>query len=376
MVAFKPIDVCFGADPEFFFSKDGKVVGSELVLPKNDLGGMVCKDGVQAEFHPNPSFCRESLALSLQDSFSLLQSHLKSLGEKISVDFNTTIKMDRRKLNKLSSKARVLGCDPSLNLYTKKVSEIKVNPTTYTKRSAAGHIHLGLDGPIKDRHKPLVQLLDVLVGNTCVMLDRDPGSVARRKVYGKAGEYRLPKHGVEYRVPSNFWLKSYQYFSLVMGLSWQAVAVLNTSMCAKKVDLAAELLSKIKPKKIVQAINSNDYDLARENYETVVRPFLAEISHSEKGLRAEDLVTFDFFLDTLKEKGEDYFFPENPMEHWVELIGIITGCGWENFLHYIVGHSRERGWPLPSDWQLQQYGTLWRKEREALFTLKHVNVHI
>ena len=46
-----------GCDPEFFFRKDGKIIGSEQVLPKDgwhwiDRSWSIVRDGVQAEIHP------------------------------------------------------------------------------------------------------------------------------------------------------------------------------------------------------------------------------------------------------------------------------------------------------------------------------------
>ena len=71
-----------------------------------------------------------------------------------------------------------------------------------------------------------VKILDIVVGNTCVIMDRAPSQVERRKVYGRAGEYRLPAHGIEYRTLSNFWLRSYQLTHLVFSLARFAINIL------------------------------------------------------------------------------------------------------------------------------------------------------
>ena len=44
-----------GADPEFFFTINKKIVGSEKVLRKISMNRIV-EDGVQAEIHP-PQIC-------------------------------------------------------------------------------------------------------------------------------------------------------------------------------------------------------------------------------------------------------------------------------------------------------------------------------
>ena len=51
--------VTLGCDPEFFFSKNGAIVGSEKVLDKNGFvvngSSKFVIDGVQAELNPIPN---------------------------------------------------------------------------------------------------------------------------------------------------------------------------------------------------------------------------------------------------------------------------------------------------------------------------------
>jgi hypothetical protein len=145
-----------------------------------------------------------------------------------------------------------------------------VDPEKYRIRSAAGHIHLGdASGSTTSSqwaalHSPdrLVPILDIIVGNTCVLLDRDPGNVERRRVYGRAGEYRTPPYGIEYRVLSNFWLRSYSLMSFVMSLSRFAVGLLTATIHnggRKGVNYEAELLKLVNMDDIRRAINENDF---------------------------------------------------------------------------------------------------------------------
>ena len=67
--------ISLGCDPEFFFSKKGKVIGSEKVLPENGLCdssgyGKIVMDGVQAEINPSPSTCRASLGYNIRNCFT------------------------------------------------------------------------------------------------------------------------------------------------------------------------------------------------------------------------------------------------------------------------------------------------------------------
>jgi hypothetical protein len=71
-------------------------------------------------------------------------------------------------------------------------------------RFAGFHIHLGFDGGIEPeiaRH--VVKQLDRVVAVMFVAVLADMDNPVRRQFYGQAGEYRLPKHGIEYRVLSS-----------------------------------------------------------------------------------------------------------------------------------------------------------------------------
>lgn len=350
----------FGMDPELFFTKGDQVIGAERVIPDGvlaapGLSGRGCihtpgmnkkafiLDGVQVELNPNPHGCRANLADELSIAFKTLKKHLDTIGG-VNVSFRSIVTIDKKELDSLSESARQFGCEPSFNLYDKD-AKIACNPATYLKRSAGGHIHLGLLGHGKagsmrspdypelfQERKRLVPLLDVLLGNTCVMLDRDPEAAERRKNYGRAGEYRLPKYGIEYRTLSNFWLRAYPLTSFVLGLSRLATSILGTTL--NYWDAEKALLDRIDMKAIQTAINTNDLALAIENWK-LVRPFIHE--HVTQtlddgcGLERANLTAFDKFLDRVHEKGLDAWFPTDPLTHWCNM-NRAHGTGWESFL--------------------------------------------
>lgn len=208
--------VIIGADPEGFFSKDGVIVGSEKVIPKKGLFAryqtkpVVVRDGVQFELNPLAAWNISDLRTSIANGMTLLAKQLTELDNNVVVDWRGLVEVGESELASLSSDTRLLGCNPSLNIYEEWA--ITVDPLTYRKRSAGGHLHFGLNQ--LNAHKNfytdrggIVPYLDIFVGNTLVMLDRDPGAAERRENYGRAGEYREPEHGLEYRTPSNFWLR-------------------------------------------------------------------------------------------------------------------------------------------------------------------------
>lgn len=333
--------VTFGCDPELFLSNGEKIIGSERVIPANGIlgdpnygtGNKSIQDGVQLEINPTPSTCRQSLAGNIGAIFRQLNHHLVENGKGAKLSFDAVVTVDKEELDALSEKARKLGCQPSQNFYDAKAT-INVDPDTYDKRSAGGHIHLGLGSQMLKHRSKLVPVLDVVLGNTCVLIDRDPNAAERRQVYGRAGEHRLPRHGLEYRTLSNFWLRSYQLMSLVMGLSRLATCIVGTYYNNgiydnPPWDAGADLLKRVNLNDIRDAINNNDLDLAQKNF-SKVREFIGEyVNPIGTGLDRTNLAQFDYFVQKVQEKGLEYWFPQDPVEHWVRL---NTSVGAERFL--------------------------------------------
>jgi hypothetical protein len=89
-----------------------------------------------------------------------------------------------------------------------------------------------------------------------------------------------------------------------------------------------------------EAINSNDLKLARRNWK-VVRKFTEEhVSDQINGyyelpLGPITLDYFEFFCKRTQRKGIEYWFPQDPLEHWSSLQE-GHGRGWEQFLKTTV----------------------------------------
>jgi hypothetical protein len=379
------IPIFIGTDPELFLRSrsTGQIVGSEVVIPAEGLkrsvyhgAPIIVRDGVQVEIHPDYATCRESVAQSLHSGLTVLRDYLKNTNPDLDICYDTTVEVSEEQMSVLSHESQILGCMPSRNAY----DSFHVESTPgFRRRSAGGHFHIGLKNlvlfekgagecrpDLMSIRERMVPLLDILVGNTAVLVDRDPLAAERRKMYGRAGEYRLPDHGLEYRTLSNFWLRDYKWFSFMSGLVRMAVSVLGTDLLGgriihdaamfeevtrtgdvgiyyravpRKQNLEKSLLRLVNQHAIVQAINTNNYSLARENYEKI-KPFIREHfvkSNRDHGwpLHEDNLEDFDYFLDndpTSWEIGEDPIGTlHNKKEH-----------GWEMFLNKTVRFVRNR----------------------------------
>lgn len=378
--------ITLGCDPEFFFTKDGKVIGSEKIIEKKGIKakektyhydfktqkdnevfrdsdrGLTVIDGVQAELHPKADLCRDRLASNIAQCLLGVE---KSMGEGIQADFSQVVEVSKAELDTLSDENKKFGCSASLNTHKKgknKVTTIKADPTKYLKRSAGGHIHMGANATVTgapiyketpysaeqieyykryykedragqtykahigfeqkvDPHYAalknpdvLVPILDIILGNTCVMLDRNPANAERRKNYGKAGEYRLPKYGLEYRTLSNFWLRGKPLFSLVFGLARQAV---NMVVCDKDTGHIAQLMALVDMEDITKAINENDMELAVKNWNKI-EPFMLAITkgsdiYGHYPITSHSIAGFHKLIDN----GIDHYFKQSPMDAWL-----------------------------------------------------------
>jgi hypothetical protein len=346
-----------GCDPEFFIKVKRSVIGAEKVLPKGGrmlgLNSKIIIDGVQAELNPAPSSCRALLANQMSRMFIAFEKDLKKSGGKAC--FAQTVKISEKELKSLSAENKKFGCDPSFNAHGDKTASTalkKVDPATYLKRSAGGHIHISFNPMTLERVTPekVVQMLDIIVGNTCVLMDRDKGNIERRKFYGKAGEYRLPEHGLEYRTLSNFWLSNYNLMSLVFGLVRLSYELIvdgtNGGLYYKAFTEAVDM------KDIKKAINTNDFDLALSNFKKIEN-LIKEVSQCaatgrtdrHHPLTEDNMEDFLFFVEKIRLKGLQAWFPRDTMKHWKHLgDGHATGCGW--FLANKVNPKRMKEKPV------------------------------
>lgn len=246
--------VTFGSDPELFFEKDGKIVPSTSVVPDGDH--QVAQDGFQGELHPDNNSCREVSGNNIAYALEQAKEYANRIGAKLSLAVGVVISDDVWKSVPLSLKR--FGCNPTENVHERRFK--RVTGLREKFRAGGGHIHIGdLSYEEKKNLPTLVTLMDIIAGNTCVLIDRDEANIKRRENYGRAGEYRAKPYGVEYRVLSNFWLRHYVLWSMASGLVRNAVGMYRAG-------LADELIKRFDLNKIRKAINENDKDLAMENF--------------------------------------------------------------------------------------------------------------
>lgn len=332
-----------GGDIEFLFTKNGKVVESKKVIGSGiDCGrsSRVITDGVQGEFTPAASTCRESFAGNIL-------SCIRSVEDKEAM-FASSVDLDQQTFDGISDESKVFGCKPSFDAYLGKETKIAVDGKDTKQRTCGGHIHIGNLGitvrynpkerklspqcakcadvnlcgeytsdktyiinsldkeisihdlnentsfikddvfkllvekhlkdidPSKDEislefnsltvalrnPKVTIPLMDLFCGIPSVLIDRSKDAKIRRMLYGKAGDFRKPNYGLEYRSLSNFWIKSPYLVSLFTGLARHAV--LFSAASVDSPEILDALYSVVSKKEIADAINENDFEKAKE----------------------------------------------------------------------------------------------------------------
>ena len=143
--------------------------------------------------------------------------------------------------------AQHMGCSSSYDAWT--FEQHYVDRDDYTLRTTGMHIHVGYKDPDVDVSIDLIRAMDLFLGVPSVFMDPD---TERRKMYGKAGDYRLKGYGVEYRVLSGYFLGSNELLSWLWDATQKAIDFVN----------AGGIITN--PEDIIKAINNCDKELAKE----------------------------------------------------------------------------------------------------------------
>jgi hypothetical protein len=194
-----------GADPELFaLGKDDRILPAWEFLPDKTADTAAFWDGFQAEFTTETETCLAWFLDHVRKGLQRVHKSAKKKGGRLLLADVVEVPLDI--LEKAEEKHVRFGCDPSKNVYNDG-GELQADPRQLQVRFAGGHMHFGM-GELQDKNAfaRCVKALDAIWGVASVSMFETLEHPLRRVYYGKAGEYRLPKHGLEYRTPSNAWM--------------------------------------------------------------------------------------------------------------------------------------------------------------------------
>jgi hypothetical protein len=255
-----------GSDPELLIKHrvTGEVLSAIDVLQhgkedKIDLkdGFMVYYDNVLAETNVPYAFNAAGLIKNVRETFARIANYI---GKNYELDARASHTFTPEQC--AHEDARVFGCNPEYCAYSLEAATPPSGEDGNTFRSAGGHIHIGRSDFKKPKGNTdflldpfskvdMVKVMDILVGLPIVLMDNDPTSPARKKLYGSAGRHRPTPYGVEYRTPGNFWLSNPDLCALIYDLSTHAAGVLERNEHQSLYNVLPE-------PKVVEAINKND----------------------------------------------------------------------------------------------------------------------
>lgn len=251
-----------GADPEVFLmdkagnfvSSIGKFGGSKLnplPIPGMREGFAIQEDNVTVEFNIPPSRKAKQFSNFIKAALDFISEKADKMDLTVAVVASALF--PKKELD--DPRAQAFGCEADLNIWTG-----TENPRPKAKnkrlRSCGGHIHMSYRGD----QILLGKLADLFIGCPSIMFDPDTG---RRELYGKAGACRQKEYGLEYRVPSNFWVRSEDLTEMVFEQAQRAIAFADSGKTIRDEDIP----------KIQQCINNSDQNLLRELTATYKIPY-------------------------------------------------------------------------------------------------------
>ncbi len=252
--------ILIGADPELFLNHKGKIIsaigkiGGKKNKPKfiSDEGHAIQEDNIMVEFNIPPSETEESFIGNINFVKDYLETAAKLLNCKL--DIRSSAEIDPSELS--HPKAQEFGCESDYNVYLR-AENPRVN-NMGNMRCCGGHIHVGYDNPDQETTEKIVIAMDLLLGLESLLLDSDD---QRRTKYGKAGAFRFKPYGFEYRTLSNFWIANDELMSWAWTQTNKAINLVRTGAID---DIATQF-----SKQAIQAINTNDIELAKEILEQI-----------------------------------------------------------------------------------------------------------
>lgn len=206
-----------GTDPEFFvLDAKGKVIPARRFLPDKKAHKGSFFDGLQAEITPIATGCLQTFSSHLWQKLLDVQAYAQKFDSTARITSRNHFHFSSEEMASFTEEDLQFRCSTSLNIYDD-AGELP-DAKQYPWRFAGGHLHIGCGRKSPAVLKEMVRALDAIVGVAGVSLARNFDTPERRRMYGRAGEFRVPKHGLEYRVLSNFWLCSPLIYHLVFEL--------------------------------------------------------------------------------------------------------------------------------------------------------------
>ena len=265
--------VTIGTDPEIFVvdKKTKEIIPAFAFLPSkaNKKAGPFW-DGFQAEWttpldEGTGNGCLNYCADDVHQGLSMVLEKALQYNKNAILTWKNVLEIPPKIMQLAKPEHRQLGCAPSRNVYGTAPLCV-ADPDTLPIRFAGCHIHVGsehLKAFSNSRKADVIRSIDRILGvSSVLLLDRmeDP---RRRRYYGRAGEYRVPRWGLEYRTMSSAILAHPVLFHLCFELARSATML----AC----NLPLSIYYDEEDKRIATTINDLDVDEAKKLFKKHVK---------------------------------------------------------------------------------------------------------
>ena len=310
-----------GSDPEFFIedSKTGDIIPAFDFLPNSENShGAPFWDGFQAEFNITGGSCLDERVSSFRRLIISLDERAKKHNPRAQLILDSVIEIPESQFDNTDPAYLQFGCSPSFNAYGEE--QVELDGTSTRLRTVGGHIHFGLTAD-NDTMVKYVKALDKILGVACVALFQNYDNPARREYYGRAGEYRLPKHGLEYRTLTNAWGCHPRIMYIVFELARKAIAMEQHQLMH---------LWDASEEETIECINNCDVNMAKNILminKDVFKSIIKSFSYQNDTLVNIIFNTFMQGIEALIER------PENIIQNWAGdtyTIGRISSIDYSN----------------------------------------------
>lgn len=254
-----------GSDPELFIfnNKTKKVVSAIDKIPgckeephtENLPEGFGLQtDNILAEFNIPPVTSEKEFIHNIEFMKNYIENIVKNIDADYGIKCAASFKVPTKELK--HPQAKQFGCDPDFCIYSIGPNEVS-KATRTTLRSAGFHIHVGYPQNNIDVSLQMLRYIDVYVGIPSILYDKDS---ERRKLYGKAGCFRLQPYGFEYRTLSSYWMGNESRLRFIWRQLEYALYAFESGCRLPSPDM------------VVEIINNNNTELAQAaiaNYELI-----------------------------------------------------------------------------------------------------------
>lgn len=253
--------ILMGADPEVALTRNGKIVpcvglihgtkSSPFPVANSAVGLKLQEDNVSLEYNFDP-VAVERFSVVNAVAFSELKANVKTLiGKDYGVILADAVEFSEEQL--ASEQAKAFGCDPDFLAHSRGDMRPPLNPKRVgSTRCFAGHIHIGYDkSKCPTPEWAIVQGIEAFCYMFQVVNGHDQQGL-RRALYGLPGLYRPKSYGLEYRTPSNYWIRD--------GARAQSIGLCAQHIINKPA-LFQQLYNQVNWKHVQTAILSNGQDV-------------------------------------------------------------------------------------------------------------------